>query len=154
MGNTNQQFELLAIKQDLAEFRQENNELFLAIKQDLDRMATKDDLQGVKDDLQGVKDDLQGVKDDLQGVKKDLHRFATKDDLLAFATKDDMEHFRDELKEEIHQTFDVLITGQDKIVKILMDQKAENAANQSAHGRFQTTLDTHERRIGVLENPV
>lgn len=52
---------------------------------------------------------------------------------------------------EIKVKFDRVLTGQDKILKELVDLKTEQTADTAVHKRHDEKLENHERRIGVVE---
>ncbi|MFA6534095.1 MAG: hypothetical protein WCT37_02875 [Patescibacteria group bacterium] len=133
----------------------------------------KEDLSGVKNDLSGVKEDLEAIKSTMAtmttkrelsafqeeseeffvAIKKDLDNTATKDDLIVLGSglESKIDKLGEELRTEISSTFGQILTGQDKVVKMLMDYQSEGAANTSAHKRMDESLENHGKRIGVLE---
>ena len=91
----------LATKHDLREevAKLATKEDFRALKDDLgatkdDVRALKDDLSATKNDVRGLKDDVRGLKDDVRGLKDDVREL--KDDVRGL--KDDVAVIRVDLK--------------------------------------------------------
>jgi len=57
----------------------------------------------------------------------------------------------DKVDEEIREKFDKVLTGQDKILKELVDMRTENTINASLYQRQDGKLENHEIRIQIVE---
>jgi len=57
----------------------------------------------------------------------------------------------EEIKEEIKDKFDKVLTGQDKILKIIEDLKSEQTMDVAVHKRQDRKLENHEIRIKIAE---
>ncbi len=102
------------------------------------RFATKDDIS-----VFATKDDISvfATKDDFDRFVKAAFRvFATKDDLDIFATKQELINFKDEI-----------LTGQEKILKRVDDLEIESSAHTMLYDRQRDQLDSHDKRLGRLE---
>ncbi len=77
---------------------------------------------------------------------------------LGFEMESKMENkingLRDELKGEMSEKFDRVLTGQDQILKRLENLETDNTMDMSAHRRHEDKLENHERRIIAVENKV
>lgn len=55
------------------------------------------------------------------------------------------------IEEEIKEKFDKVLTGQDKILKEIVDLRTENTVNASLYQAQDEKLENHETRISVVE---
>ena len=61
---------------------------------------------------------------------------------------------REELKNEMSEKFDRVLTGQDRISKRLEDLETENVMDAAVHRRQDDKLENHEERIVIMEERV
>lgn len=61
---------------------------------------------------------------------------------------------RDELKGEMSEKFDMVLSGQDQILKRLENLESDNTMDSAVYRRHEDKLENHEKRIAVLENKV
>jgi hypothetical protein len=73
---------------------------------------------------------------------------------LGFDTENKINGLRDELKDEMSEKFDMVLTGQDQILKRLENLETDNTMDAVAHRRHEGKLENHEKRIVVVENKV
>jgi len=57
----------------------------------------------------------------------------------------------DKIDMEIEDKFDKVLTGQDKILKIIEDLKSEQTMDVAVHKRQDGKLENHEMRIQIVE---
>ncbi len=81
------------------------------------------------------------------------NRFAIIDNRFAiidnrFAKIDDR---FDKIEGEIQEKFDKVLTGQDKILKIIEDLRSDNTASLESEKRQEEKLENHEMRIKIIE---
>lgn len=57
----------------------------------------------------------------------------------------------EKVEEEIKIKFDKVLTGQDKILKELVDLRTENMVNANLYQRHDEKLENHEKRIIIVE---
>ncbi|MCK5123544.1 MAG: hypothetical protein KAQ87_05370 [Candidatus Pacebacteria bacterium] len=61
---------------------------------------------------------------------------------------------RSELKNEISEKFDLVLTGQNQILKRSVDLETDNVMSAAVHRRQDDKLEDHEERIIVVEEKV
>lgn len=73
---------------------------------------------------------------------------------LRYEMKDEISGLRDKLKDEMREKFDLVLTGQDQILKRLENLETDNTMDTAVHRRHEDKLENHEKRIVVVENKV
>ncbi len=68
--------------------------------------------------------------------------------------KSDISELRDELKSEMSEKFDMVLTGQDHILKRLENLETDNTMDTAVHRGHEDKLENHEKRIAAVENKV
>jgi hypothetical protein len=118
----------------------------LATRQDLQFLATREDVLLVKQDLQQVrqelkafatKEDLLLVKQDLQQVRQELQQ--VRQELKAFATKEDLRALKDDLL-LLRQEMKTLATREEVLV-VSQGLSSLRQEVQAVEVRFQQRLD-------------
>jgi DNA anti-recombination protein RmuC len=140
-----------ATKADLNELKDElkndTNELRNVLKNDMNELRNelKNDMNELKDEL---KNDMNALKDEFKNDMKDM-REDIGVQLINLNSK--VEQNSLELKIEMNEKFDTVITALDGIAGLISDNRVEKAAAESTFRRHEAKLDEHENRIGNLE---
>lgn len=114
-------------------------------------VATKKDLHSLRIEL---KEDIRDVRTEIEDLARSVaENFVTKDEFYTAQQRTEqlMENLRVEIKTEIQTKFDVVITGQDKILGILQTHGQEQAFTTHRMNRLEDTVRGHGKRITVLE---
>lgn len=73
---------------------------------------------------------------------------------LRYEMKDEANGLRGELKDEMSEKFDMVLIGQDQILKRLENLETDNTMDTAVHRRHEDKLENHEKRIVIIENKV
>ena len=68
--------------------------------------------------------------------------------------KNEIGGLRDELKNEMSEKFDSVLSGQDHILERLENLETDNTMDTAVHQRQGDKLENHEKRIVVVEKKV
>jgi hypothetical protein len=109
----------------------------------------KNELQGEMTELKNeLKGEMTELKNEFKGEMKEM-REEIGDKFIAFSMK--MEQNNLELKKEMNEKFDTVITTLDGLAGLISDNRVEKAAAESTFRRHEAKLDEHESRIEDLE---
>ena len=120
-------------------------------------LATKNDVQDLKNELEkfATKDDVQSVKNELKDVKNELEKFATKEDLKneleKFATKDDIQNLKNELK-DVKNKLEKFATKDDvQSVKEELKSDVQSVKEELKSDVQDVKKDLHRLELGLVE---
>jgi hypothetical protein len=95
-----------------------------------------------------TKGDLNALRSDMNKFKKELKE-EFDDRFIDLGNK--IEQNSLELKKEMNEKFDTVITTLDGLAGLISNGRVDKAAAESTFRRHEAKLDEHENRIGNLE---
>ena len=140
-------------KQDFESLKKELFDNF-ARKQDIEKQKTElleklVDKETHKQDLENLKKELLDKLVDKEKHKKDVATLATKD-MLRWESYEIRKDVSD-LKEEMNQKFNKLLSAIDGIAKQFTNGQIEKTASEATFQRHERWLEDHDNRIEHLE---
>lgn len=112
----------------------------LAVKKDLEKFATKDDLKKLRKES----------KSDIKKLEKKMDKkFDAAFDM--FASKNDLKEAITESEERITKKINKIFTAVDSIAIKCQETEAERAANISAHDRIEADIAKTNKRVAIVE---
>ncbi len=99
-----------------------------------------------------VKGDITELKNDILKLKKELATKVSKDDfdmamIIVYQNFERLENKMDKKFTEADEKFDFLITGQDRLLKMMENYQVEMAANLAAHRRYENNFIVINKKL-------
>lgn len=111
--------------------------------------ATKADLKNTADELH---QEISALRTDLRETEASLRQDIDRVAVQVVQVSTDLNDFKHEIRQELRERFDGVMTAIDGLAGIMTDTRAEMAATNHALLRHDYCLDDHEKRIGTLEH--